>query len=258
MTYFATIPAKLNLSLAVTGKRGGMHTLDMIVYPYEKYADSVEFCPIEGARGFDVELAGGFEGLDKDRFLKFANDKLQRIATRFEVGGRLAIVKGVPLGAGLGGSSATLACAVKAVIEYLKATGQNTRLDVDFLLSLGSDVPYMVKGGVCRVSGVGEVVEEIEGKGKIEVCEIIAKGGSDSGACYKLFDELHGENFDLQNIPLSVDEALCVLRNDLFEPACILNPNIKEARDALKKEGYDKILMSGSGSAVFAIKGFAE
>lgn len=258
MKFVSSTPAKLNLSLAVTGKKDGLHRLDMIMYPYEKYEDRVEFYPVEGEVGFDVSIADGFDGLDKDRFLAVENPKLQNIAKHFDVGGTLVICKGVPLGAGLGGSSATIACTVKAVAQYIESKEGNSRLDVDFLLSLGSDVPYMVKGGVCRVSGVGEVVERLSDKGKIDVCEIIADGGSDSGACYKLFDQIHGENFNLQNIPTSVDEALCALRNDLFEPACILNPRIKKAYDALKKQGFDKVLMSGSGSTVFAIKGFEE
>lgn len=76
--FVATTPAKLNLSLAITGKKDGLHTLDMIVYPFEKYADKVEFCPDEDKVGFDIKIAGGFDGLDETRFLRFANDKLQK------------------------------------------------------------------------------------------------------------------------------------------------------------------------------------
>ena len=254
----AKVPAKLNLSLAVTGKRGNMHTLDMIMYPYEKFEDIVEFCPVDGKVGFDVFIKGGFDGLDEERFLAFARDKFDAIAKRLQVGGKIEIFKGVPLGAGLGGSSATIACVYKAAIEYLREKGQNMSLDIEFLLSLGSDVPYMVQGGVCRVSGVGEVIEKLESDGRIEVCEIIAKGGSDSGKCYKLLDELCGEKFDVANVPTTVAEAIEVARNDLFEPACILNPQIKDACDELKERGFDKIFMSGSGSTVFAISGFAK
>lgn len=254
----AKVPAKLNLSLAVTGKRGNMHTLDMIVYPYEKYADVVEFFPVDGKVGFDVFVKGGFDGLDEERFLSFARDKFDAIAKRLQVGGEIEIFKGVPLGAGLGGSSAAIACVYKAAIEYLREKGQNMPLDVEFLLSLGSDVPYMVHGGVCRVSGIGEVIEDLKSEGKIEVFEIIANGGSDSGKCYKLLDELHGEKFDVANVPTTVFEAIDAARNDLFEPACIINPQIKAARDELKERGFDKIFMSGSGSTVFAILGFVK
>lgn len=104
----------------------------MIMYPYEKYEDRVEFYPVEGKVGFDVSIADGFDGLDKDRFLAIENPKLQNIAKHFDVGGTLVIFKGVPLGAGLGGSSATIACTVKAVAQYLESKAGNTRLDVDF------------------------------------------------------------------------------------------------------------------------------
>lgn len=55
MKFVAITPAKLNLSLAITGKKDGLHTLDMIVYPFEKYADKVEFCPDEDKVGFDIK-----------------------------------------------------------------------------------------------------------------------------------------------------------------------------------------------------------
>ena len=97
MKFVAITPAKLNLSLAITGKKDGLHTLDMIVYPFEKYADKVEFCPDEDKVGFDIKIAGGFDGLDETRFLRFANDKLQKIAEYFCVGGTLEIYKDIPL-----------------------------------------------------------------------------------------------------------------------------------------------------------------
>ena len=258
MRFEAKTFAKLNLSLAVTGKRGNLHTLDMIMYPYEKYADRVSFYPVDGTDSFEIDIVGGFDGLDEKRFLDFASDKLNAVAKEFSIGGKLEIFEGIPLGAGLGGSSATVACAVKVAKEYLLSKGQNIRLDMRFLLSLGSDVPYMIQGGACRVSGVGEILEPLPYEGRIDVEEIIAKGGSDSGKCYEAYDEIHEGDYVSQNVPASVDEALRVLRNDLFEPACALNPQIKSAYDELKSKGFDKVLMSGSGSTVFAIKGFVE
>ena len=258
MTIESKVFAKLNLSLAVTGRRDGLHTLDMIVYPYEKYEDRAVFSPVEGQVGFDVAISGGFDGLDKGRFLSFAQEKFDAVAREFGVGGKLEIHKGIPLGAGMGGSSATIACVMKSAAEYLHRKGQNTRLDTRFLLSLGSDVPYMIHGGVCRVSGVGEVIEELPCEGRIDVEEIIAAGGSDSGKCYAAYDALHGDDYDLRNIPTSVSDAIRLLRNDLFESACMLNPQIKTAYDELKRRGFDKVLMSGSGSTVFAIKGFVK
>ena len=42
--------AKFNLSLAITGRRGNLHTLDMIVCPCEEFADEARFVP-RGAQG---------------------------------------------------------------------------------------------------------------------------------------------------------------------------------------------------------------
>ena len=82
---------------------------------------------------------------------------------------------------------------------------------------------------------------------------VVADGGADSGACYKLYDELQKERGESQTetiVPQTVKEALTVLRNDLFEASCKINPKIRIAYDDLKAKGFDKVVMTGSGSAV--------
>lgn len=110
----------------------------------------------------------------------------------------------------------------------------------------------MYKGGVCRVRGIGEDVEEMECDKKLCFDLIIAEGGADSGACYRRFDLLNPV-IRSSNPPKNVQEAIDEARNDLIEASCIVNPRIKESMDKLRAQGYDKVYMSGSGSAVFAI-----
>lgn len=249
--YQAEIPAKINLSLAVTGRRDGLHTLDMIVCPCYKFVDVVKFFPTEKG-GIEMNCKASFPSFCPERFENFVKSKIQAVADKFGVCGIVEIEKNIPLGAGLGGSTACIVGAIKTMREYARTLGKSVSLDDGFLLSLGSDVPCMLNGGTCRVQGVGEIVTPLENDENLDFEIAVADGGADSGACYKMYDELAQKDCD-KPIPTTVDEALSCLRNDLFDAACILNPNIRLAYDNLKAKGYTHVLMTGSGSAVVAI-----
>lgn len=245
--------AKCNLSLAVTGKRGPLHTLDMICVPLDNYVDEAEFTPSPRGGGPYIALESAianFDGFSSPRFLSFFDKKLHDVALYFGVSGKLSLRLGVPLGAGLGGSSCCTVAAIKAIESYCASIGKNARIDVGFLLSLGSDVPAIYFGKACRVQGVGEVISPLDGEPpEIEI--FVAKGGSDSAACYALYDKLpHGET---PPPPASIDEAIKALRNDLTLPAETLNPNIRTLRERLQSEGK-RVVMSGSGSAIAVVK----
>lgn len=244
------IPAKINLSLAITGKRDNLHTLDMIVYPCDKLADEIVFFP-EDCKGLSFLKMRGYDGFDKDRFSRENRDKLDGILKHFGIGGGIEIVKNIPLGAGLGGSSAVYAGVVKSAMEYLKSTGENMPLDTAFLLSLGSDVPCVFLAKACRVSGVGEKISVLDDVPKLDFEILVASGGADSGKCYKIYDEICKINTTAP--PCNIQDALNECRNDLFEASIKVNPNIKIAYDELKNKGYSKVIMTGSGSAVVGI-----
>lgn len=252
-TFTISVPAKLNLSLAITGKKGGLHTLDMIVCPYEKYEDIVSFYPQNGVVGItETKIDCDLQGFDEAKFKAAIKDKIDLIANRANIGGRLHICKNIPLGAGMGGSSASIVGAIKAIEAYCVSIGKNMSLDAEFLLSLGSDVPYMYKGGVCRVRGVGEIVDSLSCDEIPNFESVVVEGGADSGECYKVYDEL-GKDYSTLAIPKTVQEALELNRNDLLESSCIVNPRIKETIERLKSEGINTVFMTGSGSGLFFI-----
>lgn len=262
-SFSASTPAKLNLSLCITGKRENLHTLDMIVYPYDELQDFAEFFP--SAKQTDMPsikliVKKGYMGLKRRKFKSFAHPILQKIANTLNVSGKIILEKRIPLGAGLGGSSACIVSAVKAMQAYCKHEGLPYELSDDFLLSLGSDVPCMYMGGVCRVRGVGETVMPLSCTPSLSFDIAIAKGGSNSAQCYALYDAIQngkamgGITNDEKPIPKSVEDAVAQNRNDLFESAKILNPHIEKTANALARRCNSQVFMSGSGSAVFCVK----
>src|SRR6478735_8846794 len=94
-------PAKLNLFLAVTGRRAdGFHDLVSLVWPVE-FGDTLGVAPASATvlECDDAELAVD----DSNLVLKAAS--AFRAATRGEVSARFRLTKRIPMGAGLGGGS---------------------------------------------------------------------------------------------------------------------------------------------------------
>jgi len=142
-----TACAKLTLSLRVTGVRDdGFHLLDAEMVSID-LADTLTFAPGSGISVHD-EVGGGLgvQGVP--------SGSANLVAQALELVGRSAavrIVKRIPAGAGLGGGSADAA----AVLRWAGTT------DLNLAAQLGADVPFCVRGGRARVTGVGEKVEHL-------------------------------------------------------------------------------------------------
>ena len=226
------IPAKVNLSLEITGVRDGLHILRMETMAVDLY-DVVHF---EGSDNGKIELLFGnvFDGFEENRFRPIVEKAIARFVEEYgKVGARLVIDKNIPLGAGLGGSSSAVVGVIKA-LEKLK----NTAVDTRFLLSLGSDLPVVYNGGHNIVLGVGDIVEQLEYEKKHFV--ILVDGAVDSKEAYTLYDKIGSEKYGKRE-------------NHLEKSARQLNNSVVKARELLEKAGADDVIMSGSGSAVVGI-----
>ena len=218
--------AKVNLSLVVTGRREGLHTLDMRVCTVSLF-DGAELLSGEGERFVFRSVPDGFE---KERFLPRLEDVYAKL--------RAALEKGIPSGAGLGGSSALAVCMTR-----LWAAESGAVPSEDLLLSLGSDVPYMYRGGDARVTGVGERVQALPFCGR-EVLILFPEGEVDTAKAYAEYDRMRAAG----ELPERAGEFF----NDLFAPAVRLNAKVGEAYDILRAAGARNVVMTGSGSAVCA------
>lgn len=234
------IGAKVNLSLAVTGRRGGLHTLDMRVCSVSLY-DTAEIVRGDGARFEWTSVPMGFE---KELFEPRLNEIYSVLKAKFGGEPRFRFEKGIPSGAGLGGSSALVAAMAKL---WGREAGMSA--DDGFLLALGSDVPYMYRGGEARVTGCGESVERLPFVGR-KVLIAFPEGGVDTAKAYALYDEMSANGA----LPKRGTEFF----NDLYAPAVRLNPDVERVKILLAECGAERVVMSGSGSAVCAFFGKGE
>ena len=139
--------AKLNLFLELLARRpDGYHEIDSIFQEVD-LADTLEIEP-NGRLSLTVEGAApaGAENL------------AWRAAEALGAKARIRLVKRIPMGAGLGGGSSDAA----AVLRALGGALPPDRL-LAIARSLGSDVPFFLKGGTARCRGVGDLVEPLPG-----------------------------------------------------------------------------------------------
>ncbi|MGL6290436.1 MAG: 4-(cytidine 5'-diphospho)-2-C-methyl-D-erythritol kinase [Silanimonas sp.] len=148
-------PAKLNLFLAITGRRpDGYHALQT-VFQLLDWGDTVWLRPRDDGR---VERFGAPSyAPDPARDLVVRAANLLRSEVNGDQGVDIAVEKRIPVGGGFGGGSSD-AATVLVALDRLWALG----LGIDRLaalgLSLGADVPVFVRGASGWAEGVGEAL----------------------------------------------------------------------------------------------------
>lgn len=166
---------------------------------------------------------------------------------------RVNIKKGIPIGGGMGGSSADGAAVLFIAKKICESKG--VRLDIKPLAtSLGSDVYFMTRGGACLVGGTGDMITPVECRTDFTAL-VVNCGEVSTAACYKAFDEIGGKGrrIDITGV-LERGEKLTddLLFNDLTLAAKSLNPRVAEAEKILLSHNI-KSHLTGSGGCIFAL-----
>lgn len=246
--------AKLNLTLAVTGREGGYHTLDSLVCTVDLF-DLIKLNKRKDGL-VTVEMHGmGSESIpyEQNNAAKAAERYLQKFGTK---GVDVRIFKNIPMGAGLGGSSADAAGVLRGM-SMLYGLGSERELK-ELADGLGSDTGYMLTGGYARISGRGEVVQPLPCKVRLDFLLLLPRSGVSTAACYSLWDRVGlrgGDTGQALNDLLAKDkEGLGkALFNRLTEPATQLNEGVAEGLEELRSFSPLGVNMTGSGSGVYAL-----
>lgn len=150
--------------------------------------------------------------------------------------------KNIPAKAGLGGGSSDAAATLVFTRLLFKLNDEQV---FDGAKSLGADVPFFLEGGHAKMAGNGANLAENLPSLKNPIVLVKPSSGVSTKECYDRFDEM------TENVP---PKGEFHLKNDLEKPACALCPEIEEVLEFLKSECEPtNVLMSGSGSACFAI-----
>jgi len=246
--------AKINLTLDVLGASGGYHNIDSAVASIDLFD---EVC-VKARNDFNVSIAMHGEGSEaipqgKNNAVKAAKLFITKFACR---GADITIYKNIPMGAGLGGSSADVA-GVLLALSSLYGVEEPYAIK-DIADDIGSDCAYMLKGGFARMCGRGEKVFPVASPLKLNVGILLPPLGVSTGECYNLSDSLikppNATQKAMQAIVCGDKEGLCSsLSNGLTAAAIKLNPDVAVAIEELKAFYPLGVNMTGSGSGVYAI-----
>jgi 4-diphosphocytidyl-2-C-methyl-D-erythritol kinase len=151
-------PAKLNLFLHVTGRRGdGYHDLQTL-FQLIDLADDIH---IQVRRDGLIERQAGPEGVPAESDLIVRAARALQAASATSLGANLSVIKRIPTGGGLGGGSSD-AATVLVGLNQLWECGLNENELAAIGVNLGADVPVFVRGRSAWAEGRGERLTPVE------------------------------------------------------------------------------------------------
>ena len=243
--------AKINLSLDVIAERAnGYHDINSIMVPINFY-DELDIYPAEKNTYYCAKHFIRFD--ENNSIVKMINLLKQRygIIDNHQV----HLKKMIPTRAGLGGGTADAASTLR-IFDRMYHLRLEKREIKEICMQIGSDVLFNYYNTPSIVSGIGDVIEPINIKNKYYVLIVNPRGGVSTKQAYELLDLNTCDHPDIKGLSLALqngDDISSYLGNSLQEPAFKLNSEIPVVIDLLKSHGLDKVLMSGSGSAVFGL-----
>ncbi len=268
-------PAKLNLTLAVVGRRNdGFHDLHS-VFVTLALSDRLSLAPVRAGGGDDTLHGSGLDaGPVADNLV------LRAIAAaRSTVGvgpGRPAspslaarLEKHIPVAAGLGGGSSDAAAAFDGALE-----AWGVEVDPDrraaAAASIGSDVPFFLAGTPALIEGRGERITPLTGvHGHPGVLLVTPRVALRTPDVFAVFDGTRGRGDGsirmtsehlaqelgngLSATDLIARAGVLASANDLLSAAVLVEPGLVGVKRALTRTVGRAVGMSGSGPTLWTL-----
>lgn len=234
--------AKVNISLLVNGvDKDGYHMLDSVVAS----ASIADVISVQKSERDEVVLSSNQSDI-KNKILLL----IRRMREEYGFSSVLVNVENnIPLGAGLGASSADMAGVIIALDELFNLhLSKEERVAIAD--STGCDTAFMLEGGCGKIINRSTVVDKFTMQERDAV--IVVKGFCNTANVFKIYDGLPKtlQEFDNSAVIQALkngESVTGIATNDLTIASGTLNPNVFRALEIFG----DGASMSGSGSSVF-------
>jgi 4-diphosphocytidyl-2-C-methyl-D-erythritol kinase len=268
-------PAKLNLTLAVVGRReDGFHDLHSVFVPLT-LADRLSLAPARASARDDTLHVTGFDaGPVADNLV------LRAIAAAREAVGEgpgrpatsslaARLDKHIPVAAGLGGGSSDAAAAFNGALEAWGAELDPERR-AHAAASIGSDVPFFVRATPALVEGRGERLTPLKGvHGHPGILLVTPRVAVRTPDVFAVFDGIRGAGDGsvrmssehlaqelgngLSGADLVARAGVLASANDLLPAAILVAPGLVGVKRALTRTLGRAVGMSGSGPTLWTL-----
>lgn len=242
------VAAKINPFLQIVAERpDGYHELNLIFQSVGIWDE------LELSLSKDITLICDHPELPTDRS-NLALKAAYLLQSKFPDRGGVTIklAKQIPIGAGLAGGSADCAGVLVGLNRLWQLELSIPELEA-LAGELGSDIPFCIKGGTALGRGRGEILTPLPTPSWwVLVCKYKDLSISTAWA----YQTYRSGRFILQPKLKTIDDWLShplQLLNDLEQAVFPHYPQVASLKQTLLKQGAINALMSGSGSAVFAI-----
>ncbi len=245
--------AKINLCLDVVRKRDdGYHDLKMIMVPIDFY-DVLEMVPADET---SISLNRRYLPVnEKNTVIKAYSVMKEHYG--FDQNFAFTLQKHIPTQAGLAGGSADAAAAIRMIDRYMRLDLTNDEL-IACAKEVGADVPFCVLNKCALVEGIGEKIMPFSCSPDFSILLVKPGKGVSTKAAFGGLDFSSIEHPDAEKMKAALiandyEGVISSLGNSLESISLKLVDEIREVKEQLTDLGFDGVLMSGSGSAVFGI-----
>jgi 4-diphosphocytidyl-2-C-methyl-D-erythritol kinase len=242
-------PAKINLSLKILDRRSdGFHEVETLIAPIT-LCDQIEIEKSDSGKEIEFHC-------DDPSVPQGDNNLIVRAAKSFFAAIKLKpavcieLKKKIPQGAGLGGGSSDAASTLLALNELFE-----TKLPLEALAQIaepiGSDVPFFIFQSAAVCKGRGELVTPLKLKEKLWILLLKPEFGVPTAWAYSRW----GNSREIPRVSYAAQEFdgqtfVNDLERSVFEKFVFL---AQMKMWLLKQPEVGAVLMSGSGSTVFAV-----
>ncbi len=257
--------AKINWTLDILGSReDGYHLMDMLMQAISLH-DTLTFEPADTLRLFGTQkktadiASPSLVPFDERNLVIKTAKKLQDYTSTAK-GAMITLEKNIPAGAGLGGGSAD-AAATLIGLNQLWNLGLSHQVLEEIALQIGADVPFLLRGGLARVKGIGEVLTALTPAPcyhlvLLQPCEGLSTREVFAGFdAVPLHEQKHPQTDVAQQALLTCQTSvLAEAMHNVLQPVSLpYRPTMQTAIDDLIAKGAIHAMMTGSGSVVYGV-----
>ena len=246
---------KINLFLDIKGKLpNGYHDIVTVMQSIDIY-DEITLEPIKEDKIIIRCSDSSIPVNDSNTCYKAA--KLLKDAYHIDSGIYIHILKNIPSGAGMGGGSSNAAAVIKGLNDLWKLNLSKEEMSA-IGARVGADVPFCLVGGTCLAEGIGDKVTVLNDFIWNDILLVKPEFSISTAFVYQNLKAEYYNFYDsrriLENIASHNHESTAGSVSNTLEKAVeVFYPQIMDIKKLLLDSGAISSIMTGSGSAVYAL-----